>query len=295
MDAAGDPRAAGRAVRRADHRLPGRGAAALGGGRAGRDRRGRRLLQGRSRARLRQPHVPLRGRLPEGDAAADGGRLPPLSYTHRHPFVLKVHLPREDAARAHGRGRLGRRQLARARGLRPVRHRLRRATATCAASCCPTTGMGHPLRKDWVDPEFYNGMHVKPTAQMAERAMAGEKIGVGPFDVTPPNRHVRASDEHADLAATRRLRLARRGPRHRRDDPQHGPAAPVHPRRAAHRAAHRRRGRAGGAARTSATCTAASRSTRRTSTTRASSPTPTAWTTWPPWATRSATRWRSRS
>jgi hypothetical protein len=25
---------------------------------------------------------------------------------------------------------------------------------------------------------------------MAERSMAGEKIGVGPFDITPPNRHV---------------------------------------------------------------------------------------------------------
>jgi hypothetical protein len=25
---------------------------------------------------------------------------------------------------------------------------------------------------------------------MADRAMAGEQLGVGPFDVTPPNRHV---------------------------------------------------------------------------------------------------------
>jgi hypothetical protein len=25
---------------------------------------------------------------------------------------------------------------------------------------------------------------------MAERSMAGEKMGVGPFDYTPPNRHV---------------------------------------------------------------------------------------------------------
>ena len=35
-----------------------------------------------------------------------------------------------------------------------------------------------------------DAMPVKPTQQMADRAMAGEKIGVGPFDVTPPNRHV---------------------------------------------------------------------------------------------------------
>ncbi len=54
----------------------------------------------------------------------------------------------------------------------------------------PDDWIGHPLRKDWQDPDFYNGMHVKPTAQMAERAMGGEKIGVGPFDFTPPNRHV---------------------------------------------------------------------------------------------------------
>ena len=54
----------------------------------------------------------------------------------------------------------------------------------------PDDWEGYPLRKDWVDPDFYNGMHVKPTPQMAERAMAGEKIGVGPFDFTPPNRHV---------------------------------------------------------------------------------------------------------
>jgi hypothetical protein len=30
---------------------------------------------------------------------------------------------------------------------------------------------------------------VKPTQQMAERALAGEAIGVGPFDFTPKNAH----------------------------------------------------------------------------------------------------------
>ena len=45
------------------------------------------------------------------------------------------------------------------------------------------------MRKDWVDPDLYNGMHVKPTQQMAERALSGESLGVGPFDKTPPNRH----------------------------------------------------------------------------------------------------------
>ena len=54
----------------------------------------------------------------------------------------------------------------------------------------PDDWEGYPLRKDWVDPDFYNGMHVKPTAQMAERSMGGETIGVGPFEFTPPNKHV---------------------------------------------------------------------------------------------------------
>jgi hypothetical protein len=31
---------------------------------------------------------------------------------------------------------------------------------------------------------------VKPTPQMADRALAGEAIGVGPFDFTPHNAHV---------------------------------------------------------------------------------------------------------
>jgi NADH-quinone oxidoreductase subunit C len=57
----------------------------------------------------------------------------------------------------------------------------------------PDDWEGYPLRKDWVDPEFYNGMHVKPTQQMVDRFLAGEAIGVGPFDFTPPNRHIKDS------------------------------------------------------------------------------------------------------
>jgi hypothetical protein len=53
----------------------------------------------------------------------------------------------------------------------------------------PDDWQGYPLRKDWQDPEYYNGMHVKPTPQMMERALAGEPLGVGPFDFTPENRH----------------------------------------------------------------------------------------------------------
>jgi NADH-quinone oxidoreductase subunit C len=101
------------------------------------------------------------------------------SYAHAHGFVLKVHLPRESPSVADGRERLGRRQLARARGLRHVRHHVRRALRP-APHPAADDWIGFPLRKDWVDPDFYNGMHVKPTPQMAERSMAGEKIAWAP-------------------------------------------------------------------------------------------------------------------
>ena len=112
-----------------------------------------------------------------------------LSYAHGHTFVLKVHLPREAP------------RVPTVEGTWPVANWHEREAydlfgivfeghSDLRRILLPDDWPGHPLRKDWVDPDFYNGMHVKPTQQMAERAMAGEKIGVGPFDVTPPNRHV---------------------------------------------------------------------------------------------------------
>jgi NADH-quinone oxidoreductase subunit C len=111
------------------------------------------------------------------------------SYAHSHAFVLKVHLPRESPSlrtveNVWGVANWHEREAYDLFGITFAGHSdLRRILL-------PDDWIGYPLRKDWVDPDFYNGMHVKPTQQMAERAMAGEKIGVGPFDVTPPNRHL---------------------------------------------------------------------------------------------------------
>ncbi len=112
-----------------------------------------------------------------------------LSYRHAHTFALKVYLPRESPSVPTVEGIWGvanwhEREAYDMFGIVFAGHSDPRRILL------PDDWIGHPLRKDWQDPDFYNGMRVKPTAQMAERAMGGEKIGVGPFDFTPPNRHV---------------------------------------------------------------------------------------------------------
>jgi NADH-quinone oxidoreductase subunit C len=108
------------------------------------------------------------------------------SYKHDHTFVLKVQLPRDNPRVPTVEGTWGvanwhEREAFDLFGITFDGHSdLRRILL-------PDDWQGYPLRKDWEDPELYNGMRVKPTPQMAERYAAGEKIGVGPFDFTPPN------------------------------------------------------------------------------------------------------------
>jgi NADH-quinone oxidoreductase subunit C len=112
-----------------------------------------------------------------------------FSYRHRHCFVLKVHLPREGASvpTVEGVWSVANWHEREAYDLLGVAFE---GHSDMRRILLPDDWEGHPLRKDWRDPDFYNGMHVKPTQQMADRFLAGEAIGVGPFDFTPPNRHV---------------------------------------------------------------------------------------------------------
>jgi NADH-quinone oxidoreductase subunit C len=112
-----------------------------------------------------------------------------FSYRHRHAFVLKVHVPREQARvpTVEGTWAVANWHEREAYDLHGI---LFEGHSDMRRILLPDDWEGHPLRKDWRDPDYYNGMHVKPTQQMAERFLAGEAIGVGPFDFTPPNRHV---------------------------------------------------------------------------------------------------------
>jgi NADH-quinone oxidoreductase subunit C len=114
------------------------------------------------------------------------------SYRHLHTFALKVQLPRESPA------------VASVEAIWPVANWHEREAwdlfgivftghSDLRRILLPDDWDGHPLRKDWQDPDYYNGMHVKPTQQMMERVLTGEPIGVGPFDFTPQNRDLEPS------------------------------------------------------------------------------------------------------
>lgn len=111
-----------------------------------------------------------------------------FSYRHLHTFALKVRLPRESPAVPTVEGVWGvanwhEREAWDLFGVVFTGH------GDMRRILLPDDWEGHPMRKDWQDPEYYNGMRVKPTQQMADRALAGEPLGVGPFDFTPANAH----------------------------------------------------------------------------------------------------------
>ncbi len=103
------------------------------------------------------------------------------SLKHRHWIVIKVKLPRANAtmptlenvwptANWHEREAFDLFGI-QFEGHSDFRHLL-----------LPDDWPGFPLLKDWVWPEEWHGIAVKPTAKMAERAQQGEQIGIGPFD-----------------------------------------------------------------------------------------------------------------
>jgi NADH-quinone oxidoreductase subunit C len=103
------------------------------------------------------------------------------SLKHRHWIVLKVHLPRAEP------------KMPTLENVWPTANWHEREAydlfgvvfeghSDLRRIFLPEDWAGHPLRKDWEWPEEWHGIAVKPGTKMSDRAMAGEDIGVGPFD-----------------------------------------------------------------------------------------------------------------
>ena len=103
-----------------------------------------------------------------------------FSMQHRHKFVLKIQLPRENPSvptveKVWAIANWHEREAYDMFGIRFEGH------SDFRRILCPDDWEGYPLRKDYEQPELYNGMPVRPTAQIVEMAQQGKLVGTDPF------------------------------------------------------------------------------------------------------------------
>ena len=188
-----------------------------------------------SRAALRAADRPVRRGLLVATATArwDGPRFCVVSHLLSVTHNWRVRLQGLRARRRPAGGRLGHRrlelgQLVRARGLRPLRHRLRRPSATCAASS-PTTASS-AIRSARTSRSPGN---VEMRYDPEQKRVIYQPVTIEPREIVPRDRCAKTTT--AGLLALS----------HGRDQELHAelrPAAPGGARRAAPRARARRRG-----------------------------------------------------
>jgi NADH-quinone oxidoreductase subunit C len=108
-----------------------------------------------------------------------------FSMRHRHKFVFKAKLTRENPRVATVEG-VWRGANWHEREAYDMMGIVFEGHSDPRRILCPDDWEGWPLRKDYEQPEFYNGMRVKPTEQMVEEAkrLSGGVggYGRGPFE-----------------------------------------------------------------------------------------------------------------